>query len=360
MNRKVRIFICIFIPIVLFIVFVWSFMYNITNTNTNLLKIEDEVIDNRYNNVIANTESNLVKIKNRLYYNYYSGDIFKYGTYEVSSGLTKRVYWEGPSLSPGFISLNNVWEDKILDTYLDENGTANYFDIDDKKYKPCFTVDNDKDIVLDGYYFIVDGVQYYFSKDERLYILDNGKLRFIASPELLKLNDFNFMDNCYINSNYIYYKNFVNNEIYICRFDIDKQKVINEYCIKDIPHTENGFENFIAKEDDIYFLTENHNKLYHVDLKDNSAQKLFETAGVITFNCYNDKLYVSVHLDSTEEKSNGLYIIDTKTSEINHIYDKMGVYGIYILDNKWVYFTDKDDYLYRITKDGKNIEKVFG
>ena len=84
---------------------------------------------------------------------------------------------------------------------------------------------------------------------------------------------------------------------------------------------------------------------------------IFDCDGTIILNGYNGKLYVGVY-DGIDD--NGLYVIDTETDEVTKIYDDKAVCGVYIVDNKWIYFADEAERLYRITPDGKVFEKVFG
>ena len=68
-------------------------------------------------------------------------------------------------------------------------------------------------------------------------------------------------------------------------------------------------------------------------------------------------LCLGVYDDSIKK---GLYVIDNKTNQIKKIYDDSEVFSVYIVDDKWIYFTDENERLYRITPDGKTLEKIFG
>ncbi len=61
-------------------------------------------------------------------------------------------------------------------------------------------------------------------------------------------------------------------------------------------------------------------------------------------------------------KDKGIYSIDTSTDKTTKIFnDGIELNGLYIVDSKYLYFTDNAYFnLYRITQDGKNLEKVFG
>lgn len=93
----------------------------LNTTYINTITISGNEINISYNNSITNNESvmflHLARVNNKLYYN---ADVsaFKYGTYEISNVIAKRIYWEGFSFDPIYLNLQIIGDGKLL---LEEN-----------------------------------------------------------------------------------------------------------------------------------------------------------------------------------------------------------------------------------------------
>ena len=98
--------------------------------------------------------------------------------------------------------------------------------------------------------------------------------------------------------------------------------------------------------------------VYCADLKNGTINTLFKSNAGMVINSYKDKVFLSVE----NGKDKGIYSIDTSTDKTTKIFnDDIELNGLYIVDSKYLYFTDNAYFnLYRITQDGKNLEKVFG
>lgn len=72
--------------------------FSLTNVPEHNVKIENEPDNNSYMNTCSNVMCNLARVGDKLYYNA-ANDFFKYGTYEITSDYTKRIYWKGPAIT---------------------------------------------------------------------------------------------------------------------------------------------------------------------------------------------------------------------------------------------------------------------
>lgn len=72
-----------------------AYLLIFNTTHVNSVTVDGKAVDNSYNNAVANNEyelfSKLARIDNKLYYNA-NESMFKYGTYEISNGFTKRIF----------------------------------------------------------------------------------------------------------------------------------------------------------------------------------------------------------------------------------------------------------------------------
>ena len=364
----------------IFIIALVVYLFFINTTYVNLVVVEEDNVNNCYNNTLANSETmlepQLGKVGDKLYYSYSSNDMFKYGTYEVSSFLTKRIYWDGISPSPSTLSIDVVDDNGLFKTFIDKNGVVKVYNIEKAEYEPYFTIDKEK--YGDGKWglLFVDGVQYFtrnadFAKGKfytwsdgyELYKYENNTLIPVFSTDGFDAECYGppLFDNGYI---YIYMFDEINEDEsidYLGKYDIKNKKIVTKIKLDE----EYLFTSDIVFNDKVYglkYLDDEENDVFgqaigFFDMSNRKEKQIFECDGTIILNGYDEKLFVGVY-EGIED--NGLYVIDTKTEEVKQIYDDKPVYGVYIVDNKWIYFVDEAERLYRITPDGKVLEKVFG
>lgn len=262
----------------------------LNTTYINTITISGNEINISYNNSITNNESvmflHLARVNNKLYYN---ADVsaFKYGTYEISNVIVKRIYWEGFSFDPIYLNLQIVGDGKLL---LEENsGELCFYNFEKNKYEQFTQIDNSIKLSKQSeriYYraFYVDDELYWYVGDDPMgadrhydiYTSIAGKMKSIFSTS-----------------------------------SIDK-------CCFSAPSFSNGY------------------------------------------------MYIQTINDSENGGDNYLYTYDMKNSVIVQKV-KISNYGNYnIISNDNVYtlsfsnFKDENERLYRITPDGKMLEKVFG
>ena len=331
---------------------------------SNQIMIESETVDNYYNNSNVNIMPQLLKINGKLYYNYRNNPL-KYGTYEISDGVSKRIYWEGPNIfGSENLLLDYVYDDKILAYHITDKQTVEFFNINERKYEHYMEVEcPDGNILKD--YFVIDGVMYFSTSSYTdnynglIYRYENGNYELVISQDFC--GEYYSITSFY--KNYMYYINDVyaydgvgnsNDKLY--KYDMNTKQTVDSTDISslefDYIYKTIAFENevyFILNKSDNYFM-------YKISFDNNSIEKIFELDRPFVMNGYEGDIYVAV--ESGDKK--GLYTYDSKNKKMKKFYCDQDVCEVYIVDTKWIYFTNLNYDLYRITPDGKTLEKVFG
>lgn len=327
------------------------------------LRINSAGDNNSHINSYSNPIPRLLRVDNKLYYNYYN-DYFKYGTYEINEFTTKRIYWEGPSISGNFLTLDNVVGENINATPYTETNLSKYTVSDGEKTENI-------DLSIAG---VIDGEPYYLSYDKsKLYKanVNNKTFELIISNDLVGCDRF---DTPIFNDGNIYsvYRNNLKNdsvEEYAFEYSITDRKVTNKLLIHKGDELSNGIKRYncnIAVNGKVYgvasdMYNENpgyyYNDVYVGNFESNTSKMIFHTTGTVILNSYDNKAFLSVN----DGKDRGIYLI-RKDDEVTKIFSpKENMNDFYIVDNEYLYFIGEDNNtLYRINQKGENLEKVFG
>lgn len=332
-----------------------------------------------YQNDKVNTGSKLVQIGDKLYYNYMNENILKSGLYEISADVTKRIDWGGISLLPAYATsvsttYNGIILDEVLystESYTDDSDDNpllyNYevlcgdfiikkYDVERNSFSDYLTIKNPDKIKLYQNFSVVDDTIYLYSIDNGIYRYENNSLKKVFDAQKLNFHSVDMSYSSYINKNMIYYPNQDNDIMSICRYDMDTQKVVDEFTIGNLPDCEDEIYNLIATDTYIYFTSGSFSAAYRINLKTKKIEKIFNTDGGVTINIIDNQPVLAVEKSNN---GNGIYVVNSKISEFERIYQKEACF-IYNLDDELIYFTDSERNLYRITSDGKNFEKIFG
>lgn len=355
--------------------------FSLTSVPQHNVKIENESDNNSYMNTCSNGICNLARVGDKLYYNA-ANDFFKYGTYEITSDYIKRIYWKGPAITSDCLDLNCTSNDNIFSPYM-QNGVIEYYDVNQKRYKE-YLKSSDTDNTSQEVLFIVND-ELYFSNFElydgdvigdtmvgyglyNLYRQEENDTKLILSLDNL---DFDYISEPRFYDEYIYFvagkklsnkKEDASANLFLCKYSLNNGKIV--YKIPYVPSSD-----FVkitclsAVNDKIYGMIVNqsdngYETVYCADLKNGTINTLFKSNAGMVINSYKDKVFLSVE----NGKDKGIYSIDTSTDKTTKIFnDDIELNGLYIVDSKYLYFTDNAYFnLYRITQDGKNLEKVFG
>lgn len=311
--------------------------------------------DNNYYNSLSNSDVSLVQIKDKLYYNYLNSDGFNYGTYEITANNLQRVHWNGLTFNPKNISLNDVYNQKI---YMD-NCENRYWDFEEdtlKEDKNMPVCKNNSDGTAAELRLFCNNSIYFYS-DDALYKWVNNQKQLIVTRKQLGLNeDVNIMDTVYLFDRYIDYIKTENSDCRFCRYDTKEKKIINQIEFTSISNLSKRAGNAVFSDIDEAYYVDGNESIYRFDLKKQSYVQTAKTTGQIFANYYNHTLYYSVEYD---DNNNGFYSLSYQKQKTPQKLLEHGTSGIYILDDKYLYFTDDRENLFRMTTDGKNVEDVF-
>lgn len=320
--------------------------------------------------------SNFTRVGDRLYYNYY-GNIFNSGLYEISANGTKKINSAQVTFLPEYyISIPKIiaYNNELL-TY-----SADIYSSDNKlsKINPEtgeYELFNTFEFLL-GSYSVTEEIQYPQSEftifDDVIYVLVN----YVSEDDSVESKLFSFngvkfecvlnfgtlVCNYCISKDYVYYTVVLNNQYYLYKSSLYSSESI---FIKKLNYQ--NILRLIVDDEDIYIhsntgkknghstvfneITEN---IYYEKISKNEKIEIFSGSCIYTqFN--NGKLY---YCDINKEK-NGIYSYDSDFGYSQLLINEYASF-LSIVDDKYIYFTDENSNLYRITQDGKNLEKVFG
>lgn len=382
-KKSIRIIIITLLSVFFFIVALCIAYFSLINVPHHNVKIESDSYNNSYLNTYSNIMPRLARVGDKLYYNA-SNDFFKYGTYEITTDSTKRIYWEGPSFSGSYIDLDCASDDKLFDCIV-ENNLIKYYDFEHKCYQEYLKIsesdaENPKELFIVKnqiyccYFEFCDYTSNFYST-YNLYRLVERDSELILSVDNL---GFDYISAPQFYDKYIYFiavqrlSNKENSDIkqFVCKYDPDNRKIIDKMLCFEGSESGGGIERFScssAVNDKIYGVAtdqfDEHSGnyieyIYSADLKNKTSNLIFKSDGSTIINSYEDKVFICVE----NGKDKGIYSVDIETDEVTKIFDKdMDINGLYIVDSEYLYFTDYAYFnLYRITQDGKTFEKVFG
>ncbi len=323
-------------------------------------------IDNGYNNSYL-SEGAVVEIDNKLYFNYDANDsIFRYGLYEISENSCKRIYWQGSDFEAG----NSLYMlQKIDDNLLFSNygGYGSYsasknevfpqfvgdimnFNPETKGINELYSIDiNGAPCV--GNYYIIDNKFYIFT-NEKIYVSDDGvnvEEIFDGLENVVRKTAYEKL--CYISDSILIY---VNDSNYLVKYDLLKKKQISAVSLSEISSDSDSYRGiFVCGEDTILTTKQDGCAcVYSVDDKVDLIYKKEIAQDYYYINSCDDKIFIS-------SRFTGLDMLDINTGNVDTLVEEDAC-DTYILDDKWVYFTDGECKLHRVTLDGKTFEKVFG
>ena len=298
--------------------------------------------------------------------------------YVIGQNNTSRIWWDGFSFSPECkISLTTIYKNHILNpiadskskyhdknnkntfeidgVYLDGDIVVSEFDVNKGEYRELLKIPNPDRIKFYSTIQVVDNYFYLFSIDNGIYRYQEGdeKPMCIISKNDADLTMFDMRNFSYISNDYVYFLTLKDGKTAVCRYDI-KKKSQEVVLLDGVYGSENGVDNLIANDDDGYFMV-NYNKLYHIDFVTKKIEKIFETDGVIKVNFFNSKPVIAVEKSSNK---NGIYVIHN-FENIERLTDSEAC-SVYNFDDKYIYFTDSSNKVYRVLESSKKTEKIFG
>lgn len=149
------------------------------------------------------------------------------------------------------------------------------------------------------------------------------------------------------NDQYALYRiDYTNNIQKVCDTNITVDNEIGCFAV------DNNYAIFSINNHEINSIKQN--GIYIVNLfGDSKTEKFTDVAD--RFLCCNGELYI---YSGYNEKNKGLYNANIQTQQIETLSDN-NIYGVYILDNDWIYYQTDDDTLRRINPSNNVDEIVF-
>lgn len=371
--KAVKITIITILSVMCSLVFIWRCFYGVFPfSKSHYVNISSEITTNDMPYWVNN---DLVKIGDKLYYNYEPKHgidyLFAYGVYEISSFGARRVYWGGPKITDGskLFGLDTA-ENSLIRQYSDPSD-------DDQSYGQVYgynTFLHKFDVInelsestpapmkdcryVDGAYFYYLTNALYIQKEDKLEkITDvwqtNNEYRPVTFKYFIKSSD------------QVYYikpdgKRPDEGESILCSYSVSQKK---ETEIKKIElPAENIWELFIDGDKVILGVVPEHimedDPLYMTSIdKDGELIKILDDHSPFGNTIvHNGTVYFIDFMSDIE----GLYSVDLNNPGKRNMLYEGRVMSVHIFDSEWIYFTDDEEVLYRITHDGKTLEKVFG
>lgn len=382
-KKSFRIITITFLSVLFVIAGLCIAYFSLTYVPHHNVKIEGGTYSNSYLNTYSNIMPRLARVDNKLYYNA-SNDFFKYGTYEITTDYTKRVYWQGPALSWENISLDCV-SDKTIFSPLIENNKIQYYDFENNRYEDYLQI-SESDTESPKELFVVNNEIYScycelcdygnnFYSTYKLYRQAEDDIELILSANDL---DFDYISAPQFYDKYIYFiavqklSDKENHDIkqFVCKYDLNNRTIVDKMLCFEGSEYGVGIEHFncsTAVNNKVYGIAADQSNehsddsseyVYSADLNNKTSNLILKSNGTAIINSYEDKVFIAV--ENGQDK--GIYSVDTATDKVTKIFENdMDINGLYIVDSKYLYFTDNSYFcLYRITQDGKTLEKVFG
>lgn len=363
-KKRYKVLICISAIVVLSLLVVFLL---ITSKFNKKFYNEESTVDNNYNNSVL-SNGDVVMLNNNLYFNYNGYDsIFFFGLYQINQNGSSRVYWSGPSFSPGndlcnLKCFNSTLLDGVIDdVYLIKNentlsseikNNIYSFDVSDNSFKLFSTIKSNS--TVNGYEVVKN--KFYFFTDTDICISDDGiniKSVFNNVKDIKKINIMS-EESCYINENSIFY---ISQDGCLKNYDTYLQKYIWSKSLNSLSVSLDDVYKVFANDEYVFIVTSNGDSLEIYKTPCDSLNVAFEKfyskkIETPNINSYGNKIFISS--DAT-----GLDVIDTSDNSSRNILNS-GVRDTYVFDEKYLYYIDMSGALNRIRLSDEKTEKIFG
>ncbi len=352
MNTKKRFFIIVLLAVFTAGCYISSYFILKESINPHGRYIKDEIYVKSYNE-----DCDITLLKDKLYFTKLraSGAIYKGGLYEIGAKGSRLVYDEEKStlksnnfefypFKNNLITFNSGFSEKSNNTFykniiykLDtKNGSLKEF----SQLKDIYYIDS----------IFTDEDTLYLSAGNKLYASKDG----ITSNAVFELNKIIFNSDgnnqgCYsVQNDSIVY---ISRDYNIIEYSFKQNKILLKKKIpKNSLHKKNDFSIYKIGKDIIFENDSDRCEIYNVSksFKQIFSDNKFARIG----SCgYDNKLFIWSFYD-------GIYVVDTESGESKQIF-KDKVNSIALFGDKWVYYTDENYNLSRVTQNGEYSETVF-
>lgn len=342
LKKVIVSFVCVLLPALIFVLMFFSHFGIIYNS----IMINDNLNNNIFNNTKCNDDTyKLYIIKNKMYYCFLNG-IFNHGTYEMNNDSFKRVYWDGPSIEMLNFPVDYTYQGNLLYSQI-VKGYIKKYNTDKHIFENYIKIPDYKDTMT----FFVESNVLYLKNEKKMayYKYNKGKLLRIADKKLCpNLSCKN--DDLFFNNGVIYY----NNKQTIYKYNTLTKKIEKKCTLKTFSNKKSHFKIEAAFGNIVYLINQSSkgNYLYYININSGLTERIMKLTYDYRINSFNNKVFIG-----DRGINSGLWIIKkNKAKQIN----KKDVYTLYVFDDEWIYYSDIDKQLYRISLDGSRKELVFG
>lgn len=295
---------------------------------------------------------------NKLYYNYL-GDNASYGTYEIDRNGSRRVQWHGVELKNPYLERFEVFKGNLLIDKITKAGEIFRYNIEtgsEESFTKLKGAKENKYLTYD----IADGRMYIFSKD-KIYVSDDGVNTSVIFDKFGDIEEYYSEDKLlYIKDNCM---TFVSKDERVKKYDFKTKKYVFNKKLKINLETEekenllDHIESVSVADNNIIIVASDEWKTNFYNASDGFKLIYSVNHSGWCYNVYENNIYLY-----NFGKYEDIYSVDINTGKAKTLIEggEWSVMGVYILGDKWVYYVLDDDALYRITKDGKTTEKIFG
>lgn len=349
MNNKKRIIIIILLAVFTIGCYITSFVILKESLNPHGKYSPDENFVKSYNE-----DSYIHSFNNKLYVSkpIYSGELVSGGLYETDSNGSRLVLnFEKSGLQGNNFEFSSFKNNLIvMDYYFSEEKDDSFFEntvykLDSKNCK-LKKLSKLKDLSYIETYF-TDKNTLYLISDNKLYSSDDA----VNTKQIFDLNKIQKDSDYCVDNGSIYY---ISKDNYITQYSFNDNKILFKKKVLKSVIRENSSLSLYKIGNNI--LLENH---YDDDEKTdifnvkNNFKKIYSSFDSYDSICgYKNKLFISTNNES--------YIcsINIKNGKSKRIYNGEN-YNLSVFGDKWLYFTDSNHNLHRITQDGNRVEMIF-
>lgn len=348
----------------------------LTSCASNNIIDEASIVDNNERNLMYNDGNNLLRTDDSLFYrklirktNYINmtSELFQ-EIYRIDNKSITKVYSKKSQGENNWNFYPNlyIYNNELLDGNTHHSKKAGVTEI--HRLNPT-TQQFEKYIEITSpdhcyfYRFFTLNNELYLcseSEDGNIYKYKDGSCSLVYSQSYLQTYNHDFFNN------FMYYtlsETDFNRYINVYKYDLNTQKTLGKLDfsgLKEIYNKPKYAANKICLLDNYLYVdyTENGQSdgvhhFYRLDISNNTFAELYNGEKSFYLNGYGENAY----LGFPDEDNAGLYLATPYTDSLVKLCSK-DVSSIFIVDDKWIYFSDINDALYRILPNGENLEKI--
>ena len=348
---------------------------------------DSEPIDNAYGNEFANgseVEEGLWRTKDALYvrrflrnWDWQSSSYTTQSIYKLTDVGQEQIYSEKTEHNLSTDLQMRMYHGELLDYYLHTDTESGHPEIwrlnmDSRQFEKYIELAPPNGSIPYRF-FVLEDKLYFISSPEKeevedyVYRYDDGTYTLLASNETFG----NMFLPLYFSKHNMYYvlpesfDQIADSQFYTYYiFDLEATKTVREIRldkVAELDQSGKGSCNDIRFTDhyvyfNYHFTDDDTYTLYRTDLSDMKTTKIVDNGGCRMNSC-GDTLYLAFAPKDASDTVRTLHVLTPENDTPQKICT-MDINNLYLVDDKWVYFTDFSNTIYRILPTGENLQKV--